>query len=135
MTAQEHLDRIETALQLSYRSTKAWTEAMESLAALREQITELERLNRCANNSVSSIAAELLRKDRQIMDWESREASVCPEDIGIVEYVAALEKQIAALTAERDKFYGALVSANAAAQRRGLRIATLEAEAATERNK
>ncbi len=61
--------------------------ALESLTVLREQIAEME----CERD-----------------EWQEAEASVCPEDVGVVECVLALRRQITSLTAERDRAVDAL---------------------------
>ncbi len=57
---------------------------VERDAALRE----CERLDRCLTDANAAL-----------MDWENREASVCPEDVGFEEFVGALKAELSRLKA------------------------------------
>ena len=56
----------------------------DELALAQEQITRLER--------------ELAEARAQVLDWENREAAICPEDVGFEELLHVLQSKLAALT-------------------------------------
>lgn len=48
-------------------------------------------------DDIASQSLSLEEARKEIERWRNDEASVCPEDVGFVEYIGALEKEIAAL--------------------------------------
>jgi hypothetical protein len=53
----------------------------DELALAQEQITRLER--------------ELAEARAQVLDWENREAAICPEDVGFEELIRVLQSKLA----------------------------------------
>jgi hypothetical protein len=58
----------------------------------------------CADKDkrIADLKAALKRANDSIMDWENREAAICPEDVGFEEVIKALRKALAERTRERD---------------------------------
>lgn len=54
-----------------------------------------------AIKEIATLRAELAARDERIAAYQEAEASVCPEDVGFVEFIGVLQKRIAAL--EEDK--------------------------------
>ena len=52
---------------------------------------------------ISKLQAQLTTAKKQILDYEQIEASVCPEDVGITEYVANLQAKLAEAKAENER--------------------------------
>ncbi len=103
-TAEEHLNRIETAL----KGGAIWpwiAEALESLTVLRETIAELERQNKFVHECAVQAHSFWLLQTNQPVDAAALKAS----------YVRWInqEEQIAALTAERDRAVEALTQERA----------------------
>lgn len=63
-------------------------------------VTPEERAD-SASKTIAALTEERDRLRAELMRWENLEASVCPEDVGFPEYIAALKKQISA-TSETD---------------------------------
>lgn len=54
----------------------------------------------CVNALIAALAAVPCER---CLTYESAEASVCPEDVGFVEYIGSLRARIAELKQERDE--------------------------------
>jgi hypothetical protein len=59
-----------------------------------EEVEEIERLIQAKHAALERKLATLRRR---LTDWESREASVCPEDVGCDEFITILRVQVEAL--------------------------------------
>jgi len=45
--------------------------------------------------TIADLKSHLATANKQILEYEQTEASVCPEDVGIIEYVSSLQKKLA----------------------------------------
>ncbi|KKN77650.1 hypothetical protein LCGC14_0357750 [marine sediment metagenome] len=106
------------------RYTKTNVELMRERDTLAEQITRLENGQEFANDLYAEMkqtivdlnkkadtfmakydeqdaenvkqAEQLKAKDEELEEWRNNEAAVCPEDVGFVEYIAALNGRLKA---------------------------------------
>lgn len=92
----EALNVLRDLRKLYYSSADMWAEPVASCAQLLIQQAEkglriayLRRTKEC----IAQLQAELDTAKKQILDYEQIEAAVCPEDVGIKEYVASLQAE------------------------------------------
>ncbi len=69
---------------------------LRALEVIRE-IPELHARLRTAKADLAAAREDVVRMRKQIADHEEAEASVCPEDVGFVEFIGVLQKRIAGL--------------------------------------
>ena len=62
-----------------------------------------KRAVQCLRCAAKQLQAELATAKKQILDYEQSEASVCPEDVGIKEYVANLQAEITTAKEENER--------------------------------
>lgn len=85
---ENHMEAEEDLLEAMKRNRADVDLALWMLAKERVRVEELRR-------KLAELEADIERR-------QSEEASVCPEDVGIVEYVGALKQRLAALEAALD---------------------------------
>ena len=61
------------------------------------------RCNMCIMKELDQLQTDLDKANKAILEYEQTEASVCPEDVGVVRYVTALQTQLATAKEENRK--------------------------------
>ncbi len=62
---------------------------------------------------IKQLRAELDKAKKAILEYEQAEASVCPEDVGVVRYVTALQTQLAKAKDENERLREVIVDDSA----------------------
>ncbi len=88
-----------------------------------------------AKDKLEQLQAELTTAKKQILDYEQIEASVCPEDVGIKEYVANLQAQLTEAKEEVKAGHSLWTEAQAGRKRLRLELDTASHENKRLRNK
>ena len=66
-------------------------------------ISQLIGINGKLAKRIKQLQAELATALKQLIDYEQVEASVCPEDIGIADYVARLRTELDEVKTENER--------------------------------
>jgi hypothetical protein len=93
--AQERIARLERELA-SLTAERDTAVAMRDLEE-RNKIDFIQQLEVAERELAEARERELAEARAQVLDWENREAAICPEDVGFEKLLRVLRAQLAAL--------------------------------------